>query len=309
VPMGERATLGGVFACNTLGPSRLRYGAARDLVLGLQAALTSGEVIDVGGKTMKNVAGYDLSKLFVGSFGTLGVITRVTCRLLPRPATSQTLVAAFPESDIAFGLAAKILDSKLLPTRLDVMQGDVWTAHPGVAASLIVGIDGSPESVARQAREIADLALAAGAVRAESLDSKVAEELGRTVRDLPATSEAPMVVRAGLPLAAVASFWVAAERLAASREFPMTLLGRAGLGSVYVMVKAAPAELVGMAEALRGLAAGMGGYMVVERLPASMKSRIDVWGPSAESLMLMEPLKAKFDPKRVLNPGRFVGRL
>jgi glycolate oxidase FAD binding subunit len=303
-PLAERATLGGVMAAGAFGPSRLRYGAPRDLALGLEAALVTGEVIDVGGKTVKNVAGYDLTRLFIGSYGTLGIITRVTCRLLPLPAASQTVFVGFRAAESALALAGAIIGSKLLPTSLDVLSGDPLEGNADLAACLVIGVDGSPETVERQERELRALAGRAGAASVKLLDAASAANARRLARDLPATSKAGLALRAGLPLAAQARWWAGlAERPG------VTLLARAGLGIVYALAEVEARETAGLVTMARQLAGELGGYVVIERAPIELKSRLDVWGEGRPDLALMRELKRKFDPQGILNPGRFMGRL
>jgi len=128
------------------------------------------------------------------------------------------------------------------------------------------------------------------------------------IRDLPAATKARLVARAGLPLAAQSRFWEGATALLAGLPTP-TLLARAGLGFVYVLADAEPARLIPLAETLRTLAGQCGGYAVCERLPAELKAGIDVWGPARDDLLLMQALKAKFDPQGIMNPGRYIGRM
>lgn len=306
-PMSDRATLGGVVASNAFGPSRLRYGAVRDITLGLQVALTSGEVIDVGGKTVKNVAGYDLTKLFVGSFGSLGVITRATCRLLPRPECSRTFVAEFRALDDVTAVVSRILDSKLLPTRLDMLRGSLMTDRANAALSLVIGLDGTQETVDRQVRDFRQIARDGNAVHAEVMEPS--DDVIKMVRDLPSTARPSLVVRAGLPISAVGRFWSAVEHLEAEQEASVQLLARSGLGIVYAMVEADPTALGAIAEAMRQLAGQLDGYAIIERIPADLKGDMDVWGPGREDWPLMQSLKSRFDPKGIMSPGRFVGGL
>ncbi len=128
-PYGDRCTLGGVLAANASGPRRLRYGTARDLVLGIRVVHADGTVTKGGAKVVKNVTGYDMNKLYIGSLGTLAVIAGVTVKLYPRPAEERTWVVPFPTLDAAAALVAKVLDSHLLPTALELIS-------PGAARAL-----------------------------------------------------------------------------------------------------------------------------------------------------------------------------
>jgi glycolate oxidase FAD binding subunit len=136
-PYGDRCTLGGVLAANASGPRRLRYGTARDLVLGIRVVHADGTVTKGGAKVVKNVTGYDMNKLYIGSLGTLAVIAGVTVKLYPRPAEERTWVVPFPTLDAAAALVAKVLDSHLLPTALELIS-------PGAARALDASAVGGP---------------------------------------------------------------------------------------------------------------------------------------------------------------------
>lgn len=306
-PMSDRATLGGVIASNASGPSRLRYGGARDIALGLEVALTTGDVISVGGKTVKNVAGYDLTKLFVGSHGSLGVITRATCRLLPRPEQSRTVVAGFGDLGAAEVAIQSVLASQLLPTRLDLLRGSPIADLSNTTISLVLGVDDSLDVVERHVRDFGRLAVDAGAVTVDLLDSPA--EVTRMVRDMPNATRAPLVIRVSLPPSVVGRFWSAVLRLEAEQQSSINLLSRVGVGIAYVMIDTALSNLSVIAVTIQQLAAGMGGHAVVERIPAEVKGQLDVWGPPRDEWSLMRALKARFDPKGVMSPGRFVDRL
>lgn len=309
-PLSELASLGGLIASNAFGPSRLGYGAVRDLTLGLQVALLTGQIVSVGGKHNKNLAGYDLSKLFVGSAGTLGIITRVTCRVLPLPEYSRTVQVTFADAHDAFALAGDILDGPITPTCLDVLQGAPGAAgEPYPPISLTISFDGPEEVVEHQVLDFRAVESLGRAVSVEGLGGEAAEAATRKIRDLPATSTAPLIVRAGVPPASLAEFWARVQRAAAEAQATASILARVGLGIAYVFVQAPHNQLAKLAEANRAFAGELGGNAIVERLPADLKGGVDVWGPAREDWPLMEAIKTKFDPKRVLSPGRFVGKL
>ena len=166
-PADGKVTVGGLVATNLSGPSRLLYGTARDWVLGMRVALPDGERIHCGGKVIKNVSGYDMNKLFIGSLGTLGIITEVTFKLLTRcPRVRAGVVGLFPELAQATAVVATTLESVLLPEALDLLDPDsggtagaasrVWR-RPAGAYGLAVALAGSRETVERQVRDFATL--------------------------------------------------------------------------------------------------------------------------------------------------------
>ncbi len=167
-PLPGAATLGGVVATNDHGPRRLRHGSLRDVVLGIEAVLAGGERIKAGGRTIKNVTGYDLTRLFVGSFGSLGVLSAITVRLLPRPECEALAVVALPDMETAFRLMEPIWASQLEPAALALISpglrgllpertADLLAAPEGMLA-LVVAAEGHPAAVGRHLREIAGFA-------------------------------------------------------------------------------------------------------------------------------------------------------
>src|SRR5574341_2180853 len=159
-PHGDRCTLGGVLAANASGPRRLRYGTARDLVIGVRVVHADGTVTKGGAKVVKNVTGYDMNKLYVGSLGTLGVIVEATFRLYPLPPAERTWVAAFPTAGQAREAVAKIMDSPLVPSAVELLNEGAAAAvghraglDPGPgAAHLAVAVASVPEAVETQLR-------------------------------------------------------------------------------------------------------------------------------------------------------------
>jgi glycolate oxidase FAD binding subunit len=316
----DRRTVGGVLATNASGPSRLLYGTARDLVLGLRVALGTGERIRCGGKVLKNVSGYDLNKLVIGSLGTLGVITEATCRLLPMPAARATVAGAFPDLPRAAAVIARSLQSYLLPEAMELLDAQAMRAAPRLALGhaagygLAVSLAGSPETVERQRRDFTRFFTEGGAGATSTLDAEESPAAWREIRDLlEETAGTPERLRLKLavPIAETPAFVGKAEELLRSRQWRGRVAAHAGSGIVRAageIPAGAPPEAVrDGVEALRRAAEAAGGSLVVEGLPGSAKRRLDAWGKPGEGLSAMRRLKQEFDPGGLLNPGRFVG--
>jgi glycolate oxidase FAD binding subunit len=292
-PFADRATVGGAVAANLNGPRRGSYGSVRDLVIGMKVTLASGEEIKAGGKVVKNVAGYDLCKLFVGSLGTLGIITEATLRVAPIPESAATLVAT---GDLAQAerLAADLCRSRLLPTAVWLLRDD-----SGKAWRVAIRWEGFEETVARQLRESATLAAHAG-MNQEILLSKEQSVLWRRLSDFPLQTER-LVYRVTLPRAAVFEF------LQRARHWPvLEVAGDAALGTVWIVCGAKPAALSLFFQLIE-LARAQHGHAIIFAAPAALKSSVNVWGPSPSTLSLMREIKRQFDPKGLLNSGRYVG--
>lgn len=283
-PPGERATLGGALASAALGPRALGFGPARDSVLGLEVVLATGERTRCGGRVVKNVTGYDLNKLYVGSLGTLGVIEAAWLRLRPL-ARRVRVLAAEPVQGCATGLAAA--------RRPSARAAALLVAQPP-SGRLVVEFAGDEPAVDRDAEWFA-AAHGAREVGESELESVRARQAGT-----PSGG-------ARFRISALASRLDAA--LAPLRDAGARVLVYPGLGLLYAGFSLAPeadAPQRAFDAAARAACAG-GGAWLLEEAPASAKRARDVFGGDAELLPLVRALKARFDPADVLNPGRFMG--
>jgi len=318
-PRPDRATLGGLVAANASGPQRHRFGQARDLVLGLRFILPTGEIIGAGGKTVKNVSGYDVSKLLIGSLGSLGLIAEMTFRLLPLPEEEAAWAASFAGLDQAGAFARELLDSRLLPTAVELLNRPALKMAPslGLEASLggwwlAVGLAGFGEEVERQLGDLDWLA-----ERHEARD-QVRLEAGPARRfwaELAGAGRAeagrpPVRFKGRFPLAATGQVLADWSRAVEESGLEAVLQNRAGLGLAWVHLPSGGLEEIGrLGENLRRIAAQAGGGLIVEAAPAELKDKLEVWGPPGPDFALMAELKKRFDPQGVLNPGRFLGGL
>jgi len=317
----DRRTVGGVVATNASGPSRLLYGLARDLVLGMRVVLGTGERVRCGGKVIKNVSGYDMNKVLIGSLGTLGLITEVTFKLLPMPATRATVAGAFADLTQAGAVIKRTLESFLLPEAIELLDpqalataatslGLAGSAGYGLAVSLV----GSPETVERQVRDFTQSFADGKAVRTSALGADASPVAWREIRDvLDRTVAAGEQVRVkiGVPISQTTGFVARAEALMRRHGWRGAIAAHAGSGIVraaYDIAATTPREPVrdGI-EALRREAEAAEGSLVVEAAPVAVKRHLDAWGKPGEGFAVMRRLKAEFDPRGFMNPGRFLG--
>lgn len=292
-PMCGPGTVGGVVATRDSGPLRLRFGAVRDMLIGLTYVLADGTSARSGGKVVKNVAGYDLCKLFTGSLGTLGLITELTFRLHPRPVAATTLVAAVPPGLDAQIPVDSLLRSTLVPSRLSLLRADSDTR-------LVVEFSGVPPGVEAQ-METARRILASSGVRSTS--SSAGTAIWDTPRDL---SSAPVVLRQFVPPAHTLTCAQAIERSARAAGGSARLWLDPGVGAVLAALQGGEDAA---AAALRSLRRGpYGANLVLWRAPFGVKTQVGVWGESP-AFPLMRRIKAQFDPANIMNPGRYIGGL
>jgi glycolate oxidase FAD binding subunit len=287
-PHADEATIGGVIAANSNGFWRARYGAVRDLLIGTRVALADGTVARAGGRVVKNVAGYDLDKLVVGSFGTLGVIAEATFKVLPVPPASDGLIAQFARSSDAYAAADAVVRGA---SRVEACAVE-WTEES--AWRLAVRARGSLPTVKRAIDDARrEVALRQGTPR------MLADDLDR-MRELPARAADGALVRVALPVAAMPAFSETAARL----ENLATLVADAASGVVRVHVVGDDDAVVRSAEAILLAARVVGGAGRVERRADHLRAHLPTWPTRPNGDFLMRRIKDSFDPAGVLEPGR-----
>jgi glycolate oxidase FAD binding subunit len=310
-----------MLATNSAGPLRLGFGSARDMVLGVKVATTEGKLIKSGGCVVKNAAGYDLCKLLVGSYGTLGVIVEASFKLFPRPASRATWVLEPGTLGLARDLRRRILDSPLEPLRMLLFNATALGVlqsgpHSGRARGLELWIEagGSPRILERHAKDLAEMARSMG-ILYHQLNEQAAESCWGRLRNYEqlfadSFSEV-MVLKASLPIASSEEFLSFAQQVAEGEEVKMAAFAQVGVGIVHLGLWEGKLGTVAdrLATNARKAAASLGGALVVEKYPSGFNAERDVWGSPGDSLEAMRRLKAAWDPKGVLSPGRFVGGL
>jgi glycolate oxidase FAD binding subunit len=316
---GARASVGGILATNSAGPLRLRFGSPRDMVLGIKVATTEGKLIKSGGRVVKNVAGYDLCKLLVGSYGTLGVIVEASLKLFPRPAARATFVLEPGTLAIARDLRKRILNSPLDPLcmvlvdsgALGLLQNGL---HPGEARGpeLWIEVGGSPTILERYATDLAEMGRSMG-IPAHQLEEQTAESCWVQLRNreqlFAGSFPEVMVLKASLPIASSEEFLSFAQQVAAGEAVKIASFAQVGVGTVHLGLwgDKLGAVVDRLVMSTRKAAASLGGALVVEQYSNGFNGKRDVWGPPGDSLEAMRRLKAAWDPKGILSPGRFVG--
>lgn len=311
-PYSEAATIGGIVATNGSGPRRYLYSTARDLLLGLKAVSPTGDIVAFGGKTVKNVSGYDMTKLMIGSFGALGVITEITTKLLPLPEASATLLTSFDDLTKAGSLTRKILHSPLLPSAIELMDGRA-AGYLGEKGPYLVAfsLEGVEEAVERQVVEIGALAKGEGAFETKTLKGKEDRGFWIQVRDLPLVTKAPLILKSNVVISRLPEIMGHYEKTAKAAGVGCAFVGHAGNGILTTHLwengAAAADRLPGLIAEFTAEAAKHDGNLVVASCPVGLKTKISLWGQPRSDYRVMRRLKEKLDPAGVLNPGRFVG--
>jgi len=287
-PHADGATVGGVIAANANGFWRSRYGGVRDLLIGTRMALTDGTVVRAGGRVVKNVAGYDLDKLFVGSLGTLGVIVEATLKVLPSPAATDGVVARFADAPRAFAAAAALVRAASRPAALVVTRGERggWR--------LVIAARGDAHSVRRAISDAERESLARGG-EVGPLTNELTE-----LRELPARAVDGALVRVALPLAAQSAFAETGSRVGTFAA----LVADAASGIHRIHLIGDDDAVATDAEALVLAARVVEGNGRVERRAEQLRARLGAWPARPSGETLMRRLKSAFDPAGILEPGR-----
>jgi glycolate oxidase FAD binding subunit len=278
----DRATVGGVIATNDSGALRLRYGGLRDLVIGMTVVLADGTVAHTGGKVVKNVAGYDLHKLMIGAFGTLGVITSVNFRLHSMPKRTQSFTVFAPAAAPLGAFLLTLLHEQLSTVSIQ-LRGMAEGFH------LDIQLASLPEVLRTQADLLESLARVQGLA---------VENATATVWDAR---------QAMMPQDLVCKVTMLPSEIAMFSERVREMGGASVTQATGIMMAGLPATAVESVAQLRAEIEAASGSLMVVKQPAD--AQIDCWGAAPDSLPLMREIKQRFDGTGVLNPGRFLGRI
>jgi glycolate oxidase FAD binding subunit len=282
-PRAAAATIGGIVAAASSGPRRAAYGAVRDLVLGARIALADGRVIRTGGKVVKNVAGYDLTKLIVGSLGTLGVITEVSLRLRPLPADTRTLLHGFGGLEEALRAAEGVLNSELLPAAVTVLTpGPARLLEAPGPWCLALALEESPENNAYQAERLAQM------IRGGTGSAALAGDAEASFWDALTNYDQRSGADCRLRINGLISELAGLIRGDAIAHVPSGTVLAYGSGAIDNIDS-------------------VGDRAVLESGPLELRRRVNVWGAPRPEWKLAQRIKQVFDPGRILNRGRFVG--
>ena len=322
----KQSAMGGNVAECAGGPRAFKYGTTKQYVLGLEAVLPTGEVIETGGKVVKNVVGYDLTHLLVGSEGTLAIITKIILRLVPKPPVQSTLRASFATVEAAVNAVSEIIRRRVVPAALELIDGEsleavarnlqVHSLAPeGTAAILLLEVDGTPAAVEEEALRVGEACTAAGATDVlRARDEAERQEFWRVRREIslslkmitPLKFNHDMVV----PKGRIPELFALVGRIRDAYRLRIPCFGHAGDGNIHVNIMVSPddADEIRRAHeaehvlfegvvALEGSISGEHGigFSKAPFLPIEL---------SPDEIALMKRIKAAFDPKGLLNPGK-----
>jgi glycolate oxidase FAD binding subunit len=295
-PRPEKATVGGMMAAASSGPWRAGYGTPRDWIIGCRVVGADAQEVRGGGQVVKNVAGYDLPKLYTGSFGTLGLITEVTFKVLPQPPAVAVCRVSIPRAEQLEALVGRVLSSDLQPCALDAQYAEGRWA-------VTVELRHFPEALAWQTSHLGTIAVNLG-LEATILADAEASAAMTELRDRP--TALPFLARIGTLSSRIGETASALVRLCERRGIAPLVFAHAATGQAFFQADVADTEL---ASEIRAIAREAGASCAFPSLPAGLAGAIDPWGEPGPELALMRGIKDKLDPTRIFSPGRFVGRL
>ena len=292
-PFAARATVGGVIAANSSGPRRRLYGTARDLVIGMRFATLEGKLVQSGGMVVKNVAGLDMAKLMIGSFGTLAAIAVVNFKLLPAPEAERSFLLPFPELAGAVAARNRVLASPLQPSAVDLLNPAAAAQVGGSEWLLAVRAGGSPTSLHRYEAELAHIA------------GRLAVETGCPETFWPEVEGfTPQFLKRYPDGAVVRVSCTLKELEGVMASFPGPAVGRAASGVCYGYFEQTEAAAGWFARARTH-----GWKAVIEFAPEARKGALDLWPSPGGDFEIMKRIKNLFDPSNLLNRGRLYRRI
>jgi glycolate oxidase FAD binding subunit len=298
-PPESGATLGGIIAANSSGPRRYKYGTVRDLIIGITVVLHDGTVAKAGSKVVKNVAGYDLSKLFTGSLGTLGIIATANFRLHPLPKASRTVAVEVESPQQAQEATQSIVHSQVEATAIELHYAEDEKLLTVLLESIPGGMDAKVETASFLLKQF-------GEVR--TLSEEEADHLGPLTP--PAVAD-EIVLKLGAPPAELGSVLEsvlgAAERRGLAHP---RITGHAGTGVTFIGFSGEDEDAaVGFVGEMREIQTRKSGNVTLQRAPLTLKQRVSTWDNGGDYLGLVRRVKEKFDPRGGMNPGRYLGGL
>jgi glycolate oxidase len=322
----RQSVIGGNVAECAGGPRAFKYGTTKQYVLGLEAVLPTGEIIETGGKVVKNVVGYDLTHLLVGSEGTLAVITKIILRLIPRPPVQATLRATFQSIDAAVEGVSEIVRERVVPAAIELIDGasleavarnlQVRSLAPeGTAAILLVEVDGVPASVAEEASRVERALRHAGATEIlHARDEEERQELWRVRRELSMSLKMVAGLKLNhdvvVPKGRIPALFALVKRIESDYRLRIPCFGHAGDGNIHVNIMVDPEnqdEIRRAHEAEHVLFSGvvaLEGSISGEHGIGFSKAPFIALELSPEEIALMKRVKAAFDPHGILNPRK-----
>ncbi len=307
----QSSTIGGIIAANDSGPKRLGHGSARDSVIGLRVVYPDGTLIRTGGKVVKNVAGYDMNKLFIGSMGTLGVLSEVTLKLKPLPKYESLVLLSFHEDDMKQirQFSIQLLDSMLEPVTLELLNPSLAERLTGTYnKTLAIAFEDVESSVMYQENVLRDMKPDTANIRIFSEEET--RDFWKKLYESPineSSEELTASVKIGVVNMDVLHIIEETIQIESPGRLVIQAHGGLGHGLCRAEIKGEERLVINALAQLRSIAEERGGYATFTHLPYKQRRQVDIWGEKPPAFFLMERIKKTIDPNGILNPQRFLG--
>jgi len=319
-PHPDKSTIGGILASNSYGFLREAYGTARDMTLGVRFVRSDGSNVKGGGKVAKNVAGYDLTRLMIGSWGTLGIITEAALRVSPIPESSKTLVAGFRDLSTASDTAFEVMNSHYTPAFIVNVSKSLFinsNKYNGYISSdtlyiLVFGLDGISETVTWQQKQIEGTCKKHNSININLFEENNSGKFRRFIQDYPSADFKGIICKTVTTRTVMVNLLEFVKEKSITSKLEIETLCYAGSGICYVMLPIMDEpdnnlqdEILKFVKNLQDFTNDSEGYCTLESVPVWLKKKCIIW-QNLPGLKLMRKLKKQLDPGNILNPDRFV---
>jgi FAD/FMN-containing dehydrogenase len=294
------------------------------MIIGTKAVFPNGDIVVSGGKTVKNVSGYDMCKLLIGSYGTLGIICEMTFKLLPLPEKEATLLLSFARLDEADGFVREMRSSQLIPSSIETLNAMAvqkmkysMSMPPNGNYLVAIGLEGVAESIDRQISEMSEMGKKYGVLEAMTISSEKHQTFWMAIRDfaerLTETHANLICLKSNVLISKIGEMLGSYEKIARESGIDCAFICHSGSGILYSYIlpgknfRSKIESFVGLIGKLTAEVVKNEGNLVVESSPLLIKKKVDVWGQPRGDYLVVRRLKEQIDPAGILNIGRFVG--
>ena len=316
-PLANRATLGGTLAVGTSGPFKWQYGSLRDTVIGIKIINANGILTKSGGQVVKNVSGYDMSRLHIGGLGTLGVIAEASLKLTPLPLQETTLISDFTSLNSCFNAALEIFKSSLMPLAITVINSEANSRMGSIESqgpwTLLVRLGGRLLTLQRMITDSRNIIHNNDFSQETMINSDSSIPVWKSLSDFgwEEGTQPTLGIRVNVLPSTIPSLIKELVRLYGKNRIPPAIVAHPAHGTILVSWftndhTETDSTIENLIEKTKTLVSRSGGNIVVEHVPLVTKSRIDVWGDIDHPQSVVQGLKTQYDPNNLLNPGRFV---
>ena len=316
-PFADLCTLGGVTASDSNGMLRQRYGKVKNMITGMKMVFPDGSIVKTGSRLVKNSAGYNLSRLLAGSYGTLGIITEINIKLEPKYESRKSAVLGFDDLSDFTGFAGKVRESFLIPSYIECVSTSFADAVDNAELKkfrenkymCLIGFEGFAAAVDWQMEQIKKMGAENNCRRADYTE-ETANALSSGIRDFPSLFSGSLIIKTGVPVSEFKGVINEITGVIQDSDVENITLSHFGSGVIYSII---PLEenisedtIAGLIKRIMDCSDGTDGSALVERVRLNVKKSVSVWGKT-DNITIMKKIKEQFDPQNLLSPGRFAG--